>query len=673
MHHVTDFPCKVVEHADWGIVMPDGTRLSARIWMPEGAEQNPVPVILEHLPYRKRDGTIARDELTHPWFAGHGYCCIRTDMRGSGESEGLLTDEYTAQELDDACAVIAWAAAQPWCNGNVGMMGISWGGFNGLQVAALKPPALKAVITLCSTVDRFADDIHTKGGCQLGANFGWASQMLSYSSRPPDSALVGDKWQDMWRHRLENQPWHWSQWMRHQRRDSYWKHGSVCEDYAAIEAAVLSIGGWHDGYRNTIAHLVDNLEAPVKGIVGPWIHKYPHFAGPQPAIGFLQEAKRWWDRWLKDETTGVEYDPDYRVYVMDALPPARWWDERPGHWVALNKPESGTLGDLGQRIELHLADEGLTADADWAASDLDRKIASPATLGQEAGEYFPFAFDEEFPGDQAVDDALSVTFDGPVAQEEYALIGAPLLRLRLSSNKPFGQLAARLCSVDRDERSLLLSHGFLNLTHCRSHEEPAPLTPGEAFDIHFRLDQMAHKVPAGHRLRLSISNTYWPFIWPSPEASELTLHCGSLLVQRHAAPKRDEISFEPPQGAPVWQAEKLRSPSYRREVSEADDGTVTITISCDSGANRDLHHGLVSGSWCETTWSIAPDDPSTAQAKTVWEQEGGRQGAMWRTRAETEMTCDATHFHSTARLTAWLNGEKFFKKNFDDSVERDLV
>ncbi|TJV20271.1 MAG: CocE/NonD family hydrolase, partial [Mesorhizobium sp.] len=144
------------------------------VWMPADAADDPVPAILEHLPYRKRDGTIFRDQLTHPYFAGYGYASIRVDMRGNGDSEGLMDDEYSEQELQDACDVIAWAAAQPWCNGNVGMMGISWGGFNCLQVAAKQPPALKAVISLCSTVDRYADDIHYKGGCLLIENFGWA-------------------------------------------------------------------------------------------------------------------------------------------------------------------------------------------------------------------------------------------------------------------------------------------------------------------------------------------------------------------------------------------------------------------------------------------------------------------------------------------------------------------
>ena len=440
MHQTTTFPRAIVEHADMGITMLDGCRLSARVWMPEDAAEHPVPVILEHLPYRKRDGTIVRDQFTHPWFAGHGYACIRTDMRGSGESEGLMKDEYTRQELDDACAVIAWAAAQPWCNGSVGMMGISWGGFNGVQVAALNPPALKAVITICSTADRYADDIHHKGGCLLNTNFGWSANMLSYSSRPPDPALVGDNaWKDIWLNRLEHQPWHLADWLAHPNRDDYWKHGSVCEDYSAITAAVLSIGGWHDGYRNTISHLVENLDAArngkVKGIVGPWNHKYPHYAGPKPAIGFLQEAKRWWDKWLKGEETRVEDDPDYRAYLMDSLKPARWWDERPGRWIA----EDVWPAERIERQVFYLGGEGALVGA---AAEISAEICSPADCGTDAGVYFPFAFGDELPDEQSDDDAKSLCFDGAELAEAIDIVGAPEITLRLSADKSKAQIAA---------------------------------------------------------------------------------------------------------------------------------------------------------------------------------------------------------------------------------------
>ncbi len=329
--------CEIIEFPDVGITLSDGTRLSARVWCPADAEDNPVPAILEYLPYRKRDGTVGRDAITHPWMARRGYACVRVDIRGNGDSEGVMTDEYSPQELADGVEIINWLAAQKWCTGKVGMMGISWGGFNALQVAALQPEPLKAIITLCSTADRYNEDIHYRGGCLLGENFDWGSVMLSYSSRAPDPDLVGEKWREMWLDRLEADTFLPSIWLNHQTRDDYWKHGSICEDYSAVKAATLAVSGWGDAYKNTVPQLVENLSAPVKGINGPWMHKYPHIAAPEPRIGFLQESLRWWDHWLKGENTGVESDPDYRMYLMDGVRPKTWYEERAGRWIAEQK------------------------------------------------------------------------------------------------------------------------------------------------------------------------------------------------------------------------------------------------------------------------------------------------------------------------------------------------
>ena len=319
---VTTLPraARVIEHT--AIPLKDGTRLAARIWLPDDAEQNPVPAILEYLPYRKRDGTYERDSLTHPWLAGHGYAGVRVDIRGSGESEGLLSDEYAQQEQDDALEIIAWLAAQPWCNGAVGMMGISWGGFNGLQVAARQPPALKAIVTICSTDDRYADDVHYMGGAKLNAGFGWAAFFFGAMCHPPDPALVGDRWREMWLKRLANVPLFLELWMRHQRRDAYWRHGSVCEDFSAIRCPVYAVGGWTDGYTNAIPRLLERLAVPRKGLIGPWAHAYPHFALPGPQIGFLQDMLRWWDRWLKGVETGVMDEPMLRAWMTDSVKPA---------------------------------------------------------------------------------------------------------------------------------------------------------------------------------------------------------------------------------------------------------------------------------------------------------------------------------------------------------------
>jgi putative CocE/NonD family hydrolase len=267
---VTAFPRAIREIEHTLIPLADGTTLAARLWMPHDAEHNPVPAILEYLPYRKRVGTFERDALSHPYLAGHGYAAVRVDIRGSGESDGLLSDEYSRQEHDDALQVIAWLAAQPWCSGAVGMMGISWGGFNALQVAALRPPALKAIVTLCSTDDRYVDDVHYMGGAKLNAGFGWAGFFFADICHPPDPALVGERWRELWRERLANVPLFLERWLSHQRRDSYWRHGSVCENYGAIQCPVYAVGGWTDGYSNAIPRLLERLSVPRKGLIGPW-------------------------------------------------------------------------------------------------------------------------------------------------------------------------------------------------------------------------------------------------------------------------------------------------------------------------------------------------------------------------------------------------------------------
>ena len=661
MKTVTEFPRKIVEFPDMAIVMPDGCRLSARVWMPADAEQNPVPAILEHLPYRKRDGTIARDQLTHPYFAGHGYACLRVDMRGNGDSEGLMEDEYTEQELQDACDVIAWAAAQPWCNGNVGMMGISWGGFNGLQVAAKRPPALKAVITLCSTADRYADDIHYKGGCLLNENFGWASTMLSYSSRPPDPAIAGDnRWRDLWLTRLENEPFLAPLWLSHQHRDAYWKRGSVCEDFSAIQAAVLSIGGWHDGYRNTIANLVCNLKAPVKGIVGPWIHKYPHFARPEPAIGFLQEALRWWDRWLKGVDTGVEADPAYRAWLMDSVRPARWHPKRPGRWIAEAVWPSSSI--KMRETELIAPGSGPVP------------VASPQDCGLAGGEYFPFTYGPELPADQRRDDALSACFDQPTLTEAIDIVGAPEVLVRVSCDRRQANIAVRLCDVHPDGASELISYGLLNLTHRNSHEFPEALAPGETVEARIVLDQCAYRVPAGHRLRIAVSSAYWPVIWPSPEPVRLELESARLSLPLRPLAAGDEASFEEPEAAAPWAIETVREAASERTIAiDEKTGMVTVSIVNDFGAQRDLDHGLVNGSATRETWSIHPDDPLSARGEIAWTQTLSRDGWSVRTETSATMGCDAENFHLTGRIEAFEGEKRIFSRDFDQTIRRDGI
>ncbi|HTE80447.1 MAG TPA: CocE/NonD family hydrolase, partial [Reyranella sp.] len=449
-------PIREIENA-W-ILLSDGTRLAARLWLPEDAERSPVPALLEYLPYRKRDGTSERDALSHPYLAGHGYASVRVDIRGSGESGGVLSDEYSLQEQDDAVEVIAWLAAQPWCSGAVGMFGISWGGFNALQVAARRPPALKAIVTLCSTDDRYRDDVHYMGGAKLNAGFGWASFFFSDMCHPPDPALVGDRWRALWLERLRGLPLFLERWLEHQHRDAYWRHGSVCEDYAAIECPVYAVGGWTDGYTNAIPRLLEHLSAPRKGLIGPWAHAYPHFARPGPQVGFLQEMLRWWDYWLKGRDTGVMDEPMLRAWMTDSHAPAEHHETLPGRWVA--EPSWPPPERVPQR--LFLTDAGLlAAPAPLAA----REVCSPLSTGSHAGEWCPFGRGKDQADDQREDDALSLLFETPPLAETVEILGAPVVTLEVASDRPVAQLIARLCDVHPDGRSLRVSFGVLNLTH----------------------------------------------------------------------------------------------------------------------------------------------------------------------------------------------------------------
>ncbi len=654
----------IIELPDEGIMLSDGTRLSARIWRPEDAETDPVPAILEFLPYRKRDGTVARDALTHPWFARRGYAGVRVDMRGNGDSEGVMEDEYTPQELADALEVIEWLAAQEWCSGAVGMMGISWGGFNSLQVAALAPEPLKAVITLCSTVDRYADDIHYKGGCLLNENLGWGATMWSFSSRPPDPALVGDKWRAMWLQRLEAEPFLPALWLAHQTRDAYWQHGSVCEDYAAIKAAVLAVGGWGDAYKNAVPALVENLSAPVKGIVGPWIHKYPHFAVPEPRIGFLQEALRWWDKWLKGIETGVGDDPDLRLYLMDGVRPAVSYDHRPGRWVALSRGEFAGL----ERRALHLNAGNRLGDQ---PAKISVPVASPQHTGAASGEYCAIWLGPDMPGDQRQDDAFSACFDSAAANAPLDIIGAPKLRLRLTSDQPQGQIAVRLNHVHPDGASTRITYGVLNLSHRESHTAPSPLTPGAPFEITLALDHIAWRLPAGHHLRLAISNAYWPLIWPAPAPGTLTLLGGQLDLPLRPLAEGDEATFAPPDADAPWQARELRAASNSR-ISQTDQGSgmVTLTIRDDFGEMEDLDHGLITGATAEEVWTIHPDDPLSARGQIRWTETLRRGEWQIRTETTSEMWSDSSFFHLRARLEAWEGGTRVFDREIEKSLAR---
>ncbi len=574
-----DLPYEVdiVDHT-W-LRMKDGVRLSAKLWLPRTAD--PVPVLLEYLPYRKDDFTYERDSAQHAYFAGHGYATARVDIRGTGDSEGILEDEYLQSELDDGIAVIEWLARRDWCDGNVGMFGISWGGFNSLQIAALAPPALKAVIAVAATDDRYATDVHYHGGTLLACEMlPWAATMLVRNAIPPTPAIAGEGWRDQWLDRLENTPRFIESWLRHQRRDDYWKHGSIREDLATIKCPVYIIGGLADGYSDTVLRLAAGMGPQAKALLGPWSHNFPEMGVPGPNIGFLQEALRWWDQWLRGLDTGIPDEEPVRIWVQDWVDPGIRHTSRPGRWIT--EPSWPPPPEHAAEERLWPTPIGL-ATAPPAAAGIS--VDSGQTHGIHGGRWWGYGGEGDLPGDQQHEAAGAASFDSEPIEEATDIAGFPKVHLRIVAGSQVGIVAAQLSDVAPDGRALLVTKGVLNLSHRTSHEHPEALVPGEPTDVTVVMDAAAHRIEPGHHGRLTISTTYWPLVWPLPDTAPLTVQLGessylNLLVRRR--PDETEATpYGPAEHAPtdlVW-----RSPPARSRRVATTDGWTTITDFDESG------------------------------------------------------------------------------------------
>jgi uncharacterized protein len=656
------------------ITLSDGCRLGARIWLPLAASENPVPAILEYIPYRKRDGTRARDEPMHGYYAQNGYAAVRVDMRGSGESDGHLADEYLKQEQDDALEVIAWIAAQPWCTGAVGMQGKSWSGFNALQVAARRPPALKAIITTYFTDHRYTDDIHFMGGCLLNDNLWWGSIMLAFQSRPLDPAIVGSSWRERWLERIEKLPFFPALWLAHQRYDAYWKHGSICLDYAAVDCPVLAIGGWSDSYTNAVPRLLEGLKVPRLGIIGPWGHIYPHDGVPGPAIGFLQEAVRWWDHWLKGRDTGIMKEPMLRAYVQDPVAPEGTRTFTPGRWVGEAHYPSAHIQP--QRLFL-CPDRSLGVRPDERR---EFSIRSPQSHGKAAGEWMGAGCPGEHPTDQRLDDGGALVFETPLLDRELSILGAPKLRLDISADAPVAQVAVRLSDVAPDGRATRVSYQVLNLTHRESHEHPTALKPGQRYDVDIILNACGHRFLPGHRVRLAIGTAYWPIIWPAPYPATLTVRTGEsaleLPVRQSEGPK---VEFNPPAHGPLAPVTKIAAGLIRREsvfdhvsgeaiyITEGIGGVFGEGVLRFDEVDIQVAHNL------KRELKIRDEDPLSARYVLTQSFEMGRDGWRCRVNTRAEMHSDRDNFYLSGTLTAFENDHAVAERQWNETIARDLM
>ncbi|RUU45168.1 CocE/NonD family hydrolase [Mesorhizobium sp. M6A.T.Ce.TU.002.03.1.1] len=674
-------PRTVREIENIWIPMSDGTKIAARVWVPEDALLDPVPALMEYIPYRKRDSRRLHEETFHPYLASFGYACVRPDIRGSGDSEGLPMDEWVKQEQDDGVEIIAWLAKQPWCTGKVGMFGISWGGFSALQVAARRPPELKAIITVCSTDDRYTDDTPYTGGMIMEDAFGpaWGLYYPASCARPPDPAVVGDRWRDMWMDRLNNLDFYTANWLTHQHRDAFWKQGSISEDYGAIQCPVYAVTGWFDTYRRTVPRMLANLKCPRKGLIGPWGHQYPNIGGPGPGptIDWLAESLRWWDHWLKDIDTGIMDEPMYRVWMqqepaMRGIHQTSGGWEIPGRWVAEDSWPSSRISPR----KFYLTKDGL---ANNAGAETVHVLNPLQTVGITAPGWW-LRSPEEAPMDQQVDDARSLTFDSEPLEAMFEILGGPVVTLNLAVDKPVAFLAVKLNEVDPDGRSRRVAYNVLNLTHRDSDEFPQPLEPGKRYRISLVLQDCAHVFEVGKRIRVTVATSHWPAYWPSPEPVTLTLYAGLSDLELPVRPPRVEdrelkpfgpaFVPEPTSGRTILQDEPK---PIRDSVWDAENRKLTIRNANGSGRYRIDSIGTELW-WSEMeTKEILDHDPTSAKSDAQY-ITGFKRGD-WDCRIESRLSFGSTkdNFLFVGQIKAFEHDIEVFAKTWDRMIPRMLV
>ena len=640
---------RVIEN-DW-IPMPDGVRLAVRLWIPEGANAQPVPVVLEYLPYRKRDGVRVRDEATAENLAPYGIAFARIDIRGTGDSDGVMTDEYDEPELRDAVDCIAWLARQPWCNGAVGMRGISWGGINSLQVAARRPPALKAIMSMGSVDNRFTGDAHYIGGALATENFKWGTYFKVYMGAPPDPDISGAEWEHKWRARLEASPPILERWTSHQRYDSYWQRGSVATDYAKIQCPVYIVNGWFDPYSAVTSTLLEGLAVPRKALVGPWGHLMPNLPRPL-GLEWAHEEVRWWLQWLGGVDTGIMREPQVRAYMPYRTLSEVYPQPVPGRWIS----EETWASRRVHPVVWHFSERSLTL-AHGGHGVL--RVKGSQVVGLAKPQWMPSVL-----GDQSADDGHSVSLDSPPLEHDLEILGSPCARIRVRSDVPVATLAVRLCEVT-DGKSWLVSYGLLNLTHRESHEHPTAMEPEHDYDVVIPLYLVAHRFKKGSRIRVALSEGLWPLVWPSPAVATLTIDVAAsrielparelqakdapfIIPEIHSLPATPYLHSEMGPGT----AANLVSPLQSTEFP--DIGTTVETESSE-------HLAIEAGTPNSSSWS---QHNSTRWRRGDWDCTVS---------AEFELTSTATHFQLREKLRAKKGDLDFFSREQVTVIERDLI
>ncbi len=651
------------------IPMPDGVRLSADLYRPaEAAADERLPVLLEYLPYRKMESRGHRYAL-YEYFVRRGYVVARVDIRGTGQSEGRLIEyEYSEREQQDGEAVIDWLSRQSFSSGKVGMFGISWGGFNSIHMAMRNPPALKAIIAIEATDDIYQDDIHFIDGIMHVDSYEVGIDVANAMPAAPDYRIDEQFFED----RFDRPPW-LLLYKRHQRDGPFWDRASLNVDYSSIKIPTFVIGGWYDGYRDSVPRMLEKVSAPIKAMIGPWAHTMPNWGFPGAPIEWREQAVRWFDHWLKGDDNGVMDEPAFAVFVRDWHPPGFEVETIPGNW----RLEEGWPIERIRPYELFPQNDHALSTRE---PDSGRhKMRYVPSAGIEAGGSVMWWGD--LAEDQRPTDIYSLVYDTEVLEEDLEILGFPAVRLNASSDAPLVHWYARLSDVAPDGGITLITGAGLNGAHRNSAEEPEALEPGRIYPLDIEMHFTSWVFPKGHRIRLSISNAQWPMFWPSPFPAETTLQLGGKRPTRLILPtvpegNRPKPSYSVP-------GEDAQLPGYGESETEMVSGYAEVVESVRDHREKTMTLLMRNSGSTEYPWGVErflerirhktfdqePEKTSVQTDYTVTVELEDRT-LTWEGALDLKGDRDFFYLNYTRRL---LDGENILReKIWQEKIRRDF-
>ena len=665
----------------------DGVELSANIWRP--STDGRVPAILEMIPYGKDNWRRAADVTRGVWFAERGYALCRVDVRGTGSSYGVALDEYTADETRDGFDAVEWLAGQPWCDGNVGMWGISYGGFTAIQVASLRPPHLRAIVPVMATDDRYLDDVHYRGGCVTASELSqYAVSQVAMNAMPPDAAFRGAAWRPDWLARLTaTPPWLFA-WLRHQTDGAYWRQGSLAPEYDAITAAIYNIGGFHDSYVDPALRMQAHCPAPSHTLIGPWHHSWPHAASPGPNLDELHEIARFFDRHLRGEDNGWDDEPPIVWFEREYAPPQPFPATLPGRWRAATAyPHPATTGRTWW-----FGDGSLGGDAPAGTDTFQHR---PTTGTRGALSWGAGSPPNGLARDLRRDEDAGPTYTSEPLQEALTVLGVPEVVVHLEVDAPVATLSVRLSDVAPDGSVALVSAGVLNLTHRRSHAAPEALRTGAVEEIRVPLRTAGYRWLPGHRLRVALASSLWPVLWPSPFAATFRVHRGPATPSHLALPVVPAAGGPGDAPVPTFRVERpvlawpqaaaldgegaaRPDPAVWRIEEDVIAGSTTVHVH-DGGEEivPDGRRLYAAETLRMTAWDTDPAR-ATLEAHVIYrwqEVEAARNGELTRIeiRADSLQTSTLTDFDLTVSLEVDVDGVRFFERTWHEVIPRHLV